>query len=271
MGRKYEENHPGAFERIHCVRENGRNCPDLLHLRHHGPAQRRHDQPRGLDRFRRIYSCPCAISATGTMSSVIFRPAWVGESFSTTVPHLVRGLKLNTLEEPETLFHDITEITPNLILGGPRQWEGWVSKIRAKIDEAGSLEKAGLSHAYADRAEGRQSQCRREKGVPGNTPAYQFVDWVLLQAIRDKLGFTKGKFCHDGRVPHWNGYHGLHQFPGGEPAADLRQHGRGHDLGPPGGRNPADHRRTAAPGGGSPGGRGRGISHPQPLPVCRLS
>ena len=28
--------------------------------------------------------------------------------------------------------------------------------------------------------------------------AYRFVDWVLLQAIRDKLGLTKGRFAVTG-------------------------------------------------------------------------
>ena len=67
--------------------------------------------------------------------------AWVGEAYFGSIPHLITGAKLNIPEEPETVLHDITEVLPYLILGGPRQWEGWVSRIRAKIAEAGSLER----------------------------------------------------------------------------------------------------------------------------------
>jgi long-chain acyl-CoA synthetase len=119
----------------------------------------------------------------------------VGEAFNTTVPHLVTGLKLNTLEEPETVFHDITEITPSMILGGPRQWEGWVSKIRAKIEEAGSLEKFVYRRLMPVAEKVGKAIVAGEEIPLGRRIAYRIVDWILLDPIRDKLGLTKGRFA----------------------------------------------------------------------------
>lgn len=197
MGRKYQENHPGAFE---ASIASGKKDEITQIFYTSGTT----GLPKGA-----MISHEALIGSAESLMSLsdldhrdnalcYLPPAWVGESFSTTVPHLVRGLKLNTLEEPETLFHDITEITPNLILGGPRQWEGWVSKIRAKIDEAGSLEKLVYRTLMPIALKVGKANVEGRRVSLATRLLYQFVDWVLLQAIRDKLGFTKGKFCTTG-------------------------------------------------------------------------
>ena len=122
-------------------------------------------------------------------------PAWVGEAFFTVVPHLLTGVKLNTLEEPETVFHDITEITPSMILGGPRQWEGWVSKIRAKIDEAGGLEKFVYRKLMPVAWTVGQAIVAGETVPLWRRLAYRLADSILLNPIRDKLGLTKCRFA----------------------------------------------------------------------------
>jgi long-chain acyl-CoA synthetase len=85
-----------------------------------------------------------------------------------------------------------------MILGGPRQWEGWVSKIRAKIDEAGGLEKLVYKTLMPIAFKVRKAIEEGEDVPRWRRIAYRFVDWVLLQAIRDKLGFTKGRFAATG-------------------------------------------------------------------------
>jgi len=104
------------------------------------------------------------------------------------------GTKLNTLEEPETIFHDIYEITPSMILGGPRQWEGWASKIQAKIDEAGGLEKLVYKTLMPMALKVGKAIEKGEKIPLWRRILHWFVDLILLQAIRDKLGLTKCRF-----------------------------------------------------------------------------
>ncbi len=194
LGRKYEESHPGAFEE-NIAAAKGEEIANIFYT----------SGTTGLPKGAMISHRSLIGSSESvlTLADITYRdnvlcylpPAWVGEAFFTTVPHLVTGVKMNTLEEPETLFHDITEITPTMILGGPRQWEGWVSKIRAKIDEAGSLEKLVYrtlmplaTMVGKARVEGRKISWAMRLG-------YRVVDWILLQAIRDKLGLTHGRFA----------------------------------------------------------------------------
>lgn len=197
FGKKYEESHPGAFE------ENieAAKADEIANIFYTSGTT---GLPKGAMISHRALIG--STEATLTLCDISHKdnvlcylpPAWVGEAFFTTVPHLITGVKMNTLEEPETLFHDITEITPTMILGGPRQWEGWVSKIRAKIDEAGGLEKLVYKTLMPIAFKVRKAIEEGEDVPRWRHIAYRFVDWVLLQAIRDKLGFTKGRFAATG-------------------------------------------------------------------------
>jgi long-chain acyl-CoA synthetase len=190
LGRKYEENHPGAFEK-NIDDSKGEEIANIFYT----------SGTTGLPKGAMMSHAALVGSADATLSLTdlsykdnilcYLPPAWAGEAFFTTVPHLVTGAKLNTLEEPETIFHDIYEITPNMILGGPRQWEGWVSKIRAKIEEAGGLEKLVYRSLMPFALRVGKALENGERLSLARRMAHRLVDLVLLQAIRDKLGLTK--------------------------------------------------------------------------------
>jgi long-chain acyl-CoA synthetase len=122
-------------------------------------------------------------------------PAWIGESFFTLIPHLLTGAVLHTLEEPETIMRDIREATPALILGGSRQWEGWVSIVQARIAEAGRLERALYRLLMpVGLAVGRR---RMEGRVPTvlQRLLHPIADAIVLRPIRRYLGLTKVKLA----------------------------------------------------------------------------
>jgi long-chain acyl-CoA synthetase len=197
LGKKYEQSHPGAFE------ENieGAKGDEIANIFYTSGTT---GLPKGA--MVKHQALIGSTEATLTLCDITQKdnvlcylpPAWVGEAFFTTVPHLITGVKMNTLEEPETLFHDITEITPSMILGGPRQWEGWVSKIRAKIDEAGGLEKLVYKTLMPVALKVGKAIEEGRKLPFWQRIAHWFIDLILLQAIRDKLGFTKERFAATG-------------------------------------------------------------------------
>ncbi len=197
LGKKYEESHPGVFEE-NVAATKGDETANIFYT----------SGTTGLPKGAMITHKALigSTEATLTLCDITYKdnvlcylpPAWVGEAFFTTVPHLITGVKMNTLEEPETLFHDITEITPTMILGGPRQWEGWVSKIRAKIDEAGGLERLVYKTLMPIALKVQKAIEEKKEISLWKRFAYQLIDWVLLQAIRDKLGFTHCRFAGTG-------------------------------------------------------------------------
>lgn len=194
MGKAYEEAQPGVFERM----VDALSSEDIANIYYTSGTT---GVPKAVMCSHRALIG--STRATLSLSELTYQdnilcylpPAWVGEAFFGSVPHLLTGAKLNIPEEPETVLHDITEILPCMILGGPRQWEGWVSQIRAKIAEAGALERAvyrvfmPVALKVAD---------LRLKGRP--VPVYLkllylFSDLFLLRQIRDRIGLSKARFA----------------------------------------------------------------------------
>lgn len=121
--------------------------------------------------------------------------AWVGEAYFGSICHLLTGAKLNIPEEPETVLHDITEILPDMILGGPRQWESWVSQIRSKISEAGRIEQL-VYNVLMPVAMKVADLKLKEKSVPLYLKClYAIANIVLLRPIRNRIGLRKARYA----------------------------------------------------------------------------
>ncbi|MBM3119133.1 MAG: long-chain fatty acid--CoA ligase [Chloroflexi bacterium] len=127
-----------------------------------------------------------------------FPPAWVGDSFFATIPHLLTGARLNFSEEPETIAADTREVGPDFVIYGPRQWEGLVSEIQVKITDANPIKRffyhlfMPVGYKVADMSfEGEKPNLlwRALHGV-----AYAF----LFRPLKDKLGLGKARFAVTG-------------------------------------------------------------------------
>jgi long-chain acyl-CoA synthetase len=105
---------------------------------------------------------------------------WIMEQIYVLGKGLLCRMKVNFIEEPETLLNDFREISPTFVLCAPRVWEAMAADVRARVMDASPLKqglyqlgmKAGLSALAKDR--------------------HSVVAEVLLfRALRDRLGFTR--------------------------------------------------------------------------------
>jgi long-chain acyl-CoA synthetase len=194
MGRQYEREHPELFEQM--VQQV--SPEDIANLYFTSGTT---GVPKGVMCSHRalIGSTQAALTLTHLTYKddllCYLPPAWVGEALFGSVPHLLIGAKLNIPEEPETVLHDITEILPFWILGGPRQWEGWVSQIRARIAEAGAIERA-IYNLFMPIALRVADLRLKGKDVPF---PWKFLcalsELFLLGSLRDRIGLSKAKFA----------------------------------------------------------------------------
>jgi len=105
---------------------------------------------------------------------------WIMEQIYALGFALVSRMKVNFVEEPETMMADFREIAPTFVLFAPRLWEAIAADVRARIMDSSALKrrlyetgmKAGL--AALDRG-GRSG----------------LADALLMRALRDRLGFTR--------------------------------------------------------------------------------
>lgn len=193
MGRKHAEEHPGIFEKLISQTKAGDTASIYYTC---GTA----DQPKGV-----MWTHQALIGSTQAMLArfplsdkdnlLCFLPAaFIGESLFNLIPHLITGAKLNCPERPETVPLDMREVAPSLMLSVPKYWEELARTVRAKISEAGVLERlaykifmpVGLKVGKLTMVGGKPSPFLRF--------AYWLANLILLSPIRGYLGFSKTRF-----------------------------------------------------------------------------
>ncbi|NVN88809.1 MAG: long-chain fatty acid--CoA ligase [Rhodopseudomonas sp.] len=105
---------------------------------------------------------------------------WVMEQLYALAQNLICRMKVNFVEQPDTMMNDFREIAPTFVLFAPRVWEGIAADVRARVMDASPLKQGlygiGMKTGLAALAQGRHSG---------------FADAVLFRALRDRLGFTR--------------------------------------------------------------------------------
>src|SRR5262249_36167817 len=74
--------------------------------------------------------------------------AWIGEQMLAVACGLAHGLTLSFPEAAATQRSDLREIGPDVMFSPPRIWEGLLSSVQVRIDEAGWLKRRVFGWAY---------------------------------------------------------------------------------------------------------------------------
>jgi long-chain acyl-CoA synthetase len=105
---------------------------------------------------------------------------WIMEQVYALGKGLVCRMKVNFVEEPETMMHDFREIAPTFVLFAPRLWESIAADVRANVMDSSPLKQKlfdiGMKAGLSALAQGKRSV---------------FADQLLFRALRDRLGFTR--------------------------------------------------------------------------------
>src|SRR5262249_13304029 len=105
---------------------------------------------------------------------------WIMEQVYVLGKGLLCRMKVNFVEEPETMMHDFREIAPTLLRLAPRVWESTAAAVRAGVMDPSPLKQklydVGMKSGLAALAQGKHSA---------------FADALLFRALRDRLGFSR--------------------------------------------------------------------------------
>ncbi|NEV01985.1 long-chain fatty acid--CoA ligase [Bradyrhizobium uaiense] len=105
---------------------------------------------------------------------------WIMEQIYALGKALLSRMKVNFVEEPDTMMHDFREIAPTFVLFAPRVWESIAADVRAGVMDASPFKQRlydlGMKTGLAALAEGKRSIV---------------ADQLLFRALRDRLGFTR--------------------------------------------------------------------------------
>jgi long-chain acyl-CoA synthetase len=105
---------------------------------------------------------------------------WIMEQVYVLGKGLLCRMKINFVEEPDTMLNDFREIAPTFVLFAPRVWESIAADVRARVMDASPLKQRlyelGMKAGLSALDKGQRSA---------------FADTLLFRALRDRLGFTR--------------------------------------------------------------------------------
>ncbi|GLH77430.1 AMP-dependent synthetase [Bradyrhizobium sp. SSBR45G] len=105
---------------------------------------------------------------------------WIMEQVYVLGKGLLCRMKVNFVEEPDTMMNDFREIAPTFVLFAPRVWEQIAADVRAGVMDASPLKQRlyhlGMTTGLAALEKGQHSS---------------LANMLLFRALRDRLGFSR--------------------------------------------------------------------------------
>jgi long-chain acyl-CoA synthetase len=189
MGREYEKNHPGQFEKNVentksedvawiCTTSGTTGFPKLAMLTHKNLIS----MATNLGKFDPKYDSDEFVS---------FLPLpWVGEQMMAVASGLLFGLTVNFPESIESAQADLREIGPHIMFSPPRVWENMCSSVQVKVMDASFLKRFVFNTCVPIGQ--KWSEYKFEKKTP---PFYFKILYYLaylavFKALKDRLGFS---------------------------------------------------------------------------------
>ena len=118
--------------------------------------------------------------------SVLQMP-WIMEQIYAFGQALISRMKVNFVEEQETLMADMREIGPTFVLFAPRVWEQIAADVRSRIMDASAFKRAMFETGMK----------LGLKALDAGTRS-PLADFILFRALRDRLGFSNLKSAATG-------------------------------------------------------------------------
>ncbi|WP_040425648.1 long-chain fatty acid--CoA ligase [Afipia birgiae] len=105
---------------------------------------------------------------------------WIMEQVYALGKGLLSRMKVNFVEQADTMMNDFREIAPTFVLFAPRIWEAIAADVRARVMDASamkqSLYETGMKAGLSALDQGKTSMV---------------AETLVFRALRDRLGFTR--------------------------------------------------------------------------------
>ncbi|KQT14088.1 AMP-dependent synthetase/ligase [Ramlibacter sp. Leaf400] len=123
-------------------------------------------------------------------------PAWVGQNIFSYAQWLACGYVVNCPESPATVMIDLKEIGPTYYFAPPRVFEGLLTTVMIRMEDAGALKRA-VFHRFMNLARrvGPALMDRKPVGA-GDRLLYRLGDLMVYGPLRNNLGFSRVRVAY---------------------------------------------------------------------------
>ncbi len=122
--------------------------------------------------------------------------AWVGDHYLNYAQGYVSGFCVNCPEGPETVTQDLKEIGPTFYFAPPRVFEGLLTMVTIRMEDAGRLKK-WLFHHYIGVARKYGEAILEGRSVPlSGRIAYWLGEVLVYGALKNVLGLSKVRVAY---------------------------------------------------------------------------
>ncbi|MBL0298283.1 MAG: AMP-binding protein [Betaproteobacteria bacterium] len=123
-------------------------------------------------------------------------PAWIGQNIFSYAQWLACGYVVNCPESAETVTIDLKEIGPTYYFAPPRMFEGLLTSVMIRMEDAGRLKK-WLFHTFMDVARRVGPALMDGKTVgAGDRLLYALGDKFIYGPLRNTLGFSRVRVAY---------------------------------------------------------------------------
>jgi len=123
-------------------------------------------------------------------------PAWIGQNIFSYAQWLACGYVVNCPESAETVTIDLKEIGPTYYFAPPRIFEGLLTSVMIRMEDAGSVKK-WLFHRFMDVARRVGPTLMDGKPIgPADRLLYWLGDRIIYGPLRNTLGFSRVRVAY---------------------------------------------------------------------------
>jgi long-chain acyl-CoA synthetase len=123
-------------------------------------------------------------------------PAWIGQNCFSYAQWLVCGYVVNCPESGATVTIDLKEIGPTYYFAPPRVFEGLLTSVMIRMEDAGAI-KRGLFHHYMALARRVGPALMDGKSVSAlDRLSYRLGDLLVYGPLRNTLGFSRVRVAY---------------------------------------------------------------------------
>lgn len=123
-------------------------------------------------------------------------PAWIGQNIFSYAQWLACGYVVNCPESPTTVMIDLKEIGPTYYFAPPRVFEGLLTTVMIRMEDAGAL-KRGMFHRFMKLAR-RVGPALMDRTPVGAVDRllYRLGDLFVFGPLRNTLGFSRVRVAY---------------------------------------------------------------------------